>query len=119
MESDLALSIESIIKNKVKNVLDKKTGLPDLPVDLAVSDNLGEVIEKLVILHIRTWFLEDMAGVAKSDLELADIKRKVDICFKQKRPMYVQAINKMIDSAIKGERSLQEDSVKIYKSVNG
>jgi hypothetical protein len=78
---------------------------------------LGEVIEKLVILHIRTWFLEDMAGVAKTDAELADIKRKVDICFKQKRPMYVQAINKMIDSAIKGERSLQEDSVKIYKSV--
>jgi hypothetical protein len=117
MNIDVALNLELIIKNKVNEILNPKTGLPKLPVDLAVSDNLGEVIEKLVILHIRTWFLEDMAGVAKTDTELADIKRKVDICFKQKRPMYVQAINKMIDSAIKGERSLQEDSVKIYKSV--
>jgi hypothetical protein len=79
---------------------------------------LGEVIEKLVILHIRTWFLEDMAGIAKSDSELADIKRKVDICFKQKRPMYVQAINKMIDSAIQDGRSLREDSVKLYKNFD-
>ena len=50
---------------------------------MAVTDNLSEVIEKLVILHIRTWFLEDMAGIATTDTELADIKRKVDICFKQ------------------------------------
>lgn len=116
MNTDVALNLELIIKNKVNEILKPKTGLPELPVDLAVSDNLGEVIEKLVILHIRTWFLEDMAGIAKTDAELAEIKRKVDICFKQKRPMYVQAINKMIDSAIKTERSLQEDSVKIYKS---
>jgi hypothetical protein len=119
MNTDIALSLETIIKNKVNEVLNTRNGIPELPIDLAVSDNLGEVVEKLIILHIRTWFLEDMAGMAKTDAELADIKRKVDICFKQKRPMYVQAINKMVDSAIKGERSLCEDSVKIYKSIDG
>ena len=116
MSKNIALSLEEVIKNKVTETLNKKNNMPELPVDLVVSDNLGEVIEKLVILHIRTWFLEDMAGVAKTDAELAEIKRKVDICFKQKRPMYVQAINKMIDSDIKNEKSLQEDSVKIYKN---
>jgi hypothetical protein len=57
-----------------------------------------------------------MAGIATTDTELADIKRKVDICFKQKRPMYIQAINKMIDSAIKDGKSLREDTVKVYKN---
>lgn len=118
MNTDIAINLENIIKEKVKEVLDPKTGIPELPSELAVSDNLGEVIEKLVILHIRTWFLEDMAGVAKTDSELADIKRKVDICFKQKRPMYVQAINKMVDAAIKDGKSLREDSVKVYKNFD-
>lgn len=118
MNNDIAHNIEVTIINKVKDILDHKTGIPDLPKELAVSDNLGEVIEKLVILHIRTWFLEDMAGVAKTDAELADIKRKVDICFKQKRPMYIQAINKMIDFSIKEGKSLAEDSVKIYKNFD-
>jgi hypothetical protein len=79
---------------------------------------LGEVIEKLCILHIRTWFLEDMAGVAKTDEELANIKRKIDICFKQKRPTYIQAINTMIDQCILNEKSLLENSVKIYKGIS-
>jgi hypothetical protein len=113
---NVANTIEELIKQKVKEVLDLNKSLPNLPTELAVSDNLGEVIEKLIILHIRTWFLEDMAGVAKSDEELADIKRKIDICFKQKRPMYIQAINKIIDNSILNEKSISEDSVKIYKN---
>jgi len=44
-----------------------------------------------------------------------NLKRKVDICFKQKRPKYVQAINRMVDNAIINEKSLIEDSVKKYK----
>jgi len=117
MNNDVALNLEEVIKNKVSEILNKKdSNPPELPVDLAVTDNLSEVIEKLVILHIRTWFLEDMAGVAKTDEELANIKRKVDICFKQKRPMYIQAINKIIDDAIVNSKSLVENSVKIYKN---
>jgi hypothetical protein len=117
MNNNVAINLEIVIKNKVLEVLNNPDGNPpELPIDLAVTDNLSEVIEKLVILHIRTWFLEDMAGIATTDTELADIKRKVDICFKQKRPMYIQAINKMIDSAIKDGKSLREDTVKVYKN---
>ena len=109
--------IENTIKETVRKTLLNKS-LPELPTEYAFTDNLGEVIEKLCILHIRTWFLEDMAGVAKTDEELAFIKRKIDICFKKKRPTYVQAINKMIDQSITTEKSLIENSVKIYKGVN-
>jgi hypothetical protein len=64
------------------------------------------------------WMLEDAAQNAKTDQELADIKRKIDICFKQKRPKFVQAINVMIDESIINGKSLVEDSVKLYKGIN-
>jgi hypothetical protein len=56
-----------------------------------------------------------MVGLAKSDEEVATLKRKIDICFKQKRPQYIQAINCMIEDAVLNGRKLKEDSVKIYK----
>jgi hypothetical protein len=54
---------------------------------------------------------------AKSDEELADLKRKVDVCFKVKRPKLVAALNAMIDDAIVRNKSLREESVKLYKGV--
>lgn len=90
--------------------------LPDAP-EYVATDNIGEVVEKLVILHIRTWMLEDAVQAAKSDAEVADLKRKVDICFKVKRPKLVQAINRMMEDAVVNGRSLVEDSVKLYKGI--
>ena len=107
-------SIENVIKIKINEVL-SSGNFPELPDNLIATDNIGEVIEKLCILHIRTWFLEDMVGIAKSDEEIASLKKKIDICFKQKRPQYIQAINRMLDDAIVNSKKLTEDSVKIYK----
>ena len=64
------------------------------------------------------WMLEDAIQAATSDTEIADLKRKCDICFKVKRPKYVQAINALVDDAITNNKSLREDSVKLYKGVN-
>ena len=111
---NLGNSIEEVIEKTVKRVLDEG-GLPDST--YVETDNLGEVIEKLAIIHIRMWMLEDAMQVAKTDEELADLKRKVDICFKVKRPKYVQAINLLVDEAIRTKKSLREDSVKLYKGV--
>jgi hypothetical protein len=110
----LGEKIEEVIKETVNTVL-QKGKRPNLPNDIIETDNLGEVIEKLVILHIRTWMLEDAIGISKTDSEIADLKRKVDICFKQKRPKYVEGINRMVSNAIIQGKSLQEDSVKLYK----
>ena len=106
----LGESIEDIIAKTVNDVLSKE-GIPDS--QYIETDNLGEVIEKLAIIHIRMWMLEDAFQSAKSDEEMADLKRKVDICFKIKRPKYVQAINLMVDNAIRANKSLIEDSVKL------
>lgn len=113
--TNLASTIEQIIEAKVNEVLSQKT-LPFIE-EYVATDNLGEVIEKLVILHIRTWMLEDAAQAARTSDELAGIKKKIDICFKQKRPKFVQAINRMVDDAIIHGKSLAEDSVKLYKGV--
>ena len=114
MNDDIAKIIENALKTQVHKIL-RLGEIPELSGTLIATDNLGEIIEKLCILHIRMWFLEDRIANATTDQEVADLKRKIDICFKQKRPQYLQAINRMIDGAIANERSLIEDSVKIYK----
>ena len=106
--------IEDIIKNVVTETLNKSKEV-NISEDIIETDNIGEVIEKLAILNCRMWYLEDAIGEAKSDEEIADLKRKIDICFKQKRPKYVEAINRMIDKSIIEGKSLIEDSVKLYK----
>ena len=108
-----AIDLDKSISQHVNDVLNRY-GRPELPENYIQTDNLGEVVEKLVILHIRTWMLEDAIRDAKTDTELAGLKRKIDICFKQKRPMYVAAINRMVDAAIIKDKSLVEESVKLY-----
>ena len=108
--------IEDIIKLTTLNILNNSKNV-ELPKDIIETDNLGEVIEKLSILHCRMWYLEDAISDAKSDSEIAELKRKIDICFKSKRPKYVEAINRMVDNSIRQGKSLIEDSVKLYKGV--
>jgi len=107
--------IEDIIKQTVTETLNKSKQV-ELPPDIIETDNLGEVIEKLAILHIRMWYLEDaIAENYNDDSKVAELKRKIDICFKQKRPKYVEAINLMIQNEINSGKGLIEDSVKLYK----
>jgi hypothetical protein len=108
-------TIEDLIKLKIDEVLSKKE-MPDT--EYIATDNLGEVIEKLVILHIRTWMLEDQLPLAKDDAEVGIIKKKIDICFKIKRPKFVQAINLIVEDAIMNNKSLKEDNVKLYKGFD-
>ena len=118
----VAEKIEQVIKDQVvktlkeseENPSDKLATLPEF----IETDSLGETVEKLTILHIRTWMLEDAIQAATSDREIADLKRKIDICFKIKRPKYVAAINAMVDSAVSSGRTLREDSVKLYKGLD-
>jgi hypothetical protein len=111
----IAETIEDAIQQTVYNVLSKRE-MPDT--EYIATDNLGEIIEKLVILHIRTWMLEDQLPLAKDDAEIGVLKRKIDTCFKVKRPKFVQAINALIEDAILHEKSLREDTVKLYKGFN-
>jgi hypothetical protein len=107
-------TIENVIKNIVIETLNKSKEV-QLPDDIISTDNLGEIIEKLSILHCRMWYLEDAIGLSENDNEIADLKRKIDICFKVKRPKYVEAINRLVNQSIIKNKSLIEDSVKLYK----
>ena len=111
----LGQSIETIIKETVDKVL-SRGNLPDT--EYIATDNLGEIVEKLAIIHIRMWMLEDAIQAAKTDQEIAELKKKCDICFKVKRPKFVQAINALVDDAIAKNKSLREDSVKLYKGID-
>lgn len=83
--------------------------------DLEFSDNFAEVLEKLMILHIRMWKLEDEIINAENDAVLADLKRKIDFCFKVKRPKLVQVINLMLDDYISKNKPFTEPNVKNYQ----
>ena len=114
MNSNIAETLEKTIIRKVKHILDEGE-LPDT--EYVATDSLAEALEKLVIVHIRTWMLEDAIQAATTDEEIANLKRKIDTCFKIKRPQLVEAINIMMDEAVLFGRSLKEDSVKLYKGV--
>jgi len=115
--SMVSAMLDMILREHVYDTLNRKSLMFGDPPEYAASDSFGELLEKLAILHIRTWHLEDAMQEAKSDEELADLKRKVDICFKIKRPKLVAALNAMIDDAIVRSKNLREDSVKLYKGV--
>ena len=112
-ENNIGNSLDIFIKNKVKEICSQKQ-IPENK-ELIKTDNFGEVIDKLIIAHIRMWMLEDSITPEKSDTEIAQTKRKIDVCFKSKRPMFIEAINKMVDDAIINGKSLTEESVKLYK----
>jgi hypothetical protein len=113
----IAEEIEKIIHKTVSNLLNQDKKAETLN-NLIETDNIGEVIEKLSILHCRMWYLEDAISESNNDTEIANLKRKIDICFKTKRPKYVQAINRMIENSIITGKSLIEDSVKHYQGFN-
>ena len=106
--------IEDIIRDTTEELLNRGKNV-DMPEDLIQTDNICEVIEKLSILHCRMWYLEDAIGMSNNDIEIAELKRKIDICFKVKRPKYVEALNRMLNNSILTGKSLVEDSVKHYK----
>lgn len=84
MKIKVGKEIENIIKDTIYNILSESKEVA-LPPDLIQTDNIGEVIEKLSILHCRMWYLEDAISQSTSDSEIAELKRKIDICFKQKK----------------------------------
>ena len=85
--------------------------------DLEFGETFAEILDRFIVLHIRMWKLEDAAGQTQKDSELADIKRKVDYCFKDRRPKLIKAINSFLDVYISKNhtKKFSEENVKMYK----
>ena len=96
--------LDSLIKERIDFLYRNKE---NNNIEYIQTDNFGEILEKLIILHVRVWRLEDKINENYHNNDLvADLKRKIDICFKQKRPKFIQAINKLIDDTILNNKSL-------------
>ncbi len=108
-------SLDDHIKNHVLKLLNSFGKVEISDVEFIETDSFAEIVEKLCIVHIRMWYLEDAIGAAITDKEIADLKKKVDICFKVKRPKFVAALNKLIEGAVLKNKQLSEESVKLYK----
>ncbi len=112
--SDKIEQIGDLILEVVSDRFDKE------PLDLQgfeFGDSFAELIEKFIILHIRIWKFEDAVADAKSYEDLAELKIKLDYCFKEKRPKLIKAINSFLDVYISKNhaRLLSEENTKLYK----
>ena len=88
--------------------------------DLEFSESFAEILDRFIVLHIRMWKLEDAAGASKSDSELASLKRKIDYCFKDRRPKLIKAINSFLDIYINKRhiKRFSEENIKFYKGFS-
>jgi len=88
--NDLATGIDSLIEQLVDENAKKRASDPE---NVIVTESLPEVLEKLVILHVRLWNLEDRSRDTDDDSERGAIKRKIDYCNGVIRPRLLQAIS--------------------------
>lgn len=109
-------TISELLFEELENRFHQENEIPNR--DIEFSDNFAEVLEKLFILHIRMWKLEDAIAQATTDEELAALKRKSDDCFKNKRPKLIRVINLMLDDYIKKKKQFTEENPKLYKGFN-
>ena len=104
--------LNDYIENKIKEVLDSNK-FPEY--DNIHSDTFSELIDKLCITHIRLWYLEDAMNIEKDAENLKLLKRKADITFKEKRPMLVKSIDKIISNMCNNKFKHNVENPKLYK----
>lgn len=85
--------------------------------DIEFGDSFAELLDKFIVLHIRMWKMEDAIGLSKSNKTIAMLKKKLDDCFKIKRPKLTKAINSFLDVYINKNhtRAFSQEDVKFYK----
>ncbi len=104
--------LDIYINNKVTEILNENR-FPDY--DEIHSDSFSELIDKLIVVHIRLWYLEDSMSTESNPEQITSLKKKADITFKQKRPMLVNAIDKTIINMCKGKFNPESANPKLYK----
>lgn len=109
------LTAGEIIDDKISNFVDsilKDDKFPNY--DDIHTDTFSELIDKLCIVHIRYWYLEDEMAICKDDERLVELRKKSEYLFKEKRPMLVLAIDKYIDALVKNKINYTPQNIKKY-----
>jgi hypothetical protein len=105
--------LDTYIQNKVKEILEDSK-YPCY--DEVCTDTLSEIIDKLIIVHIRYWHLENAMSNAKTDEELVMYRKKSESLFKEKRPMLVEGFDKLIFNILQGKNVYTPINVKKYEN---
>jgi hypothetical protein len=103
---------DEYIRQHVNEILNS-TKFPEY--DDIHSDTFSELIDKLIIVHIRLWYLEDATNAETDPVKVAELKRKADITFKEKRPMLVKSLDKIITNMCNGKFNPTVENPKLYK----
>lgn len=85
--------------------------------DMEFGQSFSEILDRLIIMNIRMWKIEDRIAESQDNNEIADLKRKVDFLFKDKRPKLWRAIGLFLDAYIDKNhtKKFTEENVKLYK----
>ena len=79
----MSSEIDKYIQSKVKKILDENK-FPDY--DGIYSDTFSELIDKLIVVHIRLWYLEDAINIETDPIKIAVLKEKQMSHLKKKGP---------------------------------
>ena len=112
-EESIGNIIDTYIENKV-NLLLNKDKFPNY--DNIITDTFSELIDKLCIVHIRYWYLEDAMASTDNDNELLTLRKKSESLFKEKRPMLVHGIDKYISLLVNKKINSDPMNYKHYKN---
>lgn len=72
-------------------------------------ETVGNLIDKLSIVNIRIWMLEDVKRTSKSDKMVADATRKTNV-LNQQRVDLIQEIDELVSGIADGSKTM-----KLYK----
>lgn len=106
-------AINKFIFDKVKTTLNEDK-FPDF--DDVYTDTISEIIDRLTIMNIRYWYLEDAMSEEKELEKLAKLRLKSEVLFKEKRPMLIRMLDKLFIKMIKGEITYTPSNIKQYKN---
>lgn len=105
--------IDKYVEKKVNKLLNESK-FPDY--DNIVTDTFSELIDKLCIVHIRYWYLEDAMASSTNDEELVTLRKKSESLFKEKRPMLVHGLDKYITLLVNKQINSDPINYKHYKN---
>jgi hypothetical protein len=105
--------IDNYIEKKVISYLNKDK-FPNY--DEIYTDTFSELIDKLCIVHIRYWYLEDAMASVDNDEELVSLRKKSESLFKEKRPMLVHGIDKYVSLLVNQKINSNPVNYKHYKN---
>jgi hypothetical protein len=113
-EHGLAELIDEILCRTVQRLRQKATPDTELPLVLAPL-TLGELIERLAILHCRLWAIEDSIRASHiSDAERSRLAQLIIEINSVTRPTLVRSIDTLLAAACQDRHQLTMPAPKVY-----